>query len=302
MPSFAHAARWAALAGCMAATTAGSAQAGVLDFLFGSSNKDSVQAKRPESGRKSWRVGEFSDVKLAPLEPGAPANNHPVTLSTNLLRDLLNQIRISGGSGAGEPLFAREELDELVDALAEALMVAGPREDLVFNSSSRRGGGILSMPYAVTARLFVQGDKLSIIVHDSRFDFFGEYRGSNKPPVFVYGSRATAGTATIDRAGASRRRADWLEMPLTLAASPAVTVGMPAAPAAPGMPAPPAAVAAPVPAPAAAPPAPVPNRPRDAGFFEEQEQRLAALKRLREKGLITEEEYQQKRAEILKSL
>lgn len=297
MPSIAHAARWVALAGCLAATL-GSAQAGVLDYLFGSSNKDSAQAKRPESGRKSWRVAEFSEVKLVPSEPGAPVNNHPQTLSTNVLRDLLNQVRISGGSGVGEPLFAREELDELVDALAEALLVATPREDLIFSSSSRRGGGIISMPYAVTARLFVQGDKLSLIVHDSRFDFFGEYRGSNKPPVFVYGSRTVAGTASIDRAGATRRRADWIEMPLGLAAAPVAPVTLPA----PGMAAP-AAVAVPAPAAAvAAPPPPVPQRPRDAGFFEEQEQRLAALKRLREKGLITEEEYQQKRAEILKTL
>lgn len=298
MPSIAQAARGVALAGCIAATVGG-AHAGVLDFLFGSSNKETVQAKRPDSGRKSWRVAEFSEVRLVPSEPGAPANNHPVTLSTNVLRDLLNQVRISGGRGAGEPLFAREELDELVDAMTEALMVAGPREDLVFNSSSRRGGGILTMPYAVTARLFVQGDKLSLIVHDSRFDFFGEYRGSNKLPEFVYGSRAAAGPASIDRAGASRRRADWIEIPLALAASPAAPVvmpGAPVAPAGPGSAAPPAPVATP------APPAAAPNRPRDAGFFEEQEQRLAALKRLREKGLITEEEYQQKRAEILKTL
>lgn len=299
MPSIAQAARGVALAGCMAATVGG-AQAGVLDFLFGSSNKEAAQAKQPESGRKSWRVAEFSEVRLVPSEPGAPANSHPVTLSTNVLRDLLNQIRISGGKDAGEPLFAREELDELVGALAEALMVAGPREDLVFNSSSRRGGGILSMPYAVTARLFVQGDKLSIIAHDSRFDFFGEYRGSNKMPEFVYGSRARSGPAAIDRAGASRRRADWIEMPLALAAAPVAPVAVPAAPSTPGAAAPAAAAPAPVAVPV--PPPPAPNRPRDASFFEEQEQRLAALKRLREKGLITEEEYQQKRAEILKAL
>lgn len=61
----------------------------------------------------------------------------------------------------------------------------------------------------------------------------------------------------------------------------------------------PAAGAAALPAPAASASAP---RTRDAAFFEEQELRLRALKRLRDGGLITEDEYQQKRREILEKL
>jgi hypothetical protein len=45
-----------------------------------------------------------------------------------------------------------------------------------------------------------------------------------------------------------------------------------------------------------------PPRPRDAAFFEEQEYRLRALKRLRDIGLISEEEYLQKRREVLGQL
>jgi hypothetical protein len=52
-------------------------------------------------------------------------------------------------------------------------------------------------------------------------------------------------------------------------------------------------------APAAAAPA---LRPRDPGYADEVEQRLLTLKRLRERGLISEEEYQQKRREILQAL
>jgi hypothetical protein len=43
-------------------------------------------------------------------------------------------------------------------------------------------------------------------------------------------------------------------------------------------------------------------RPRDAAFLEEQENRLRTLKRLRDAGLITEEEYQRKRKEIIDAL
>lgn len=58
--------------------------------------------------------------------------------------------------------------------------------------------------------------------------------------------------------------------------------------------------AASAPATAAAPAAP--PRVRDAAYLEEQERRLHALRRLREANLITEEEYQRKRREIIDAL
>ena len=74
----------------------------------------------------------------------------------------------------------------------------------------------------------------------------------------------------------------------------------PAATASPAVPAAVAPVAAPVVAPVAVPAAPA--RARDAAFADEIEQRLITLKRLRDKGLIDEAEYQQKRKEILQLL
>jgi hypothetical protein len=78
-----------------------------------------------------------------------------------------------------------------------------------------------------------------------------------------------------------------------------------AAPAAPSTPTTPAAPAAAAPAPSAPPTpaaAPAVPRTRDAAFLAEQEERLKTLKRLRDQNLITEEEYQQKRREILQLL
>jgi hypothetical protein len=90
-----------------------------------------------------------------------------------------------------------------------------------------------------------------------------------------------------------------------LATSAAPAAAAPAASPPPVASAPVPAAAAPA-APAVAPPAPAPaaergaTRPkRDEAFYEEQEQRLRALKRLRDSGLITEDEYQRKRREIL---
>lgn len=65
-----------------------------------------------------------------------------------------------------------------------------------------------------------------------------------------------------------------------------------------------AAVAAPVAAPAASGPArggAAPAR-RDPAFLEEQELRLKTLRRLRDQGLISEEEFQRKRKEVLDAL
>lgn len=77
------------------------------------------------------------------------------------------------------------------------------------------------------------------------------------------------------------------------------------APTAPTAPTPTVAPAAtPVPAAAAAAGAarPAAHAPRDAAFYEEQENRLRALRRLRDAKLITEDEFQRKRKEIIDAL
>jgi hypothetical protein len=56
------------------------------------------------------------------------------------------------------------------------------------------------------------------------------------------------------------------------------------------------------PAPVQTAPAPAPAPRAAPASADEIEQRLLTLKRLRERGLISEEEYQQKRREILQAL
>ena len=55
-------------------------------------------------------------------------------------------------------------------------------------------------------------------------------------------------------------------------------------------------------APSAQPPAAAPGTTAPANSADEIERRLSTLERLRQKGLITEQEYQEKRAAILKQL
>lgn len=265
------------------------AQAGWLDALFG---KPAAQTEAAQAGpgQRLWRIREFTTVALVPREAGV-AETPPMTsmpaISPEALRQQLARVQIVGRS-APEPLFAADELAELVTPLAQALGRAGAGDDVLLLSSSRRDGGVLASPTAVTARLFVQGDSLQLIVHDARFDFYDNFRGTQVAPRFTFGSRTSTGVAQIQSAGASNRRADWLAMALTTMARDA---GVPAA-----TPMSPAATTAPMPAVQPA------RKPLDATSADDIERRLETLKRLRDKGLISEDEYLQKRKEILQLL
>jgi Short C-terminal domain len=280
------------------------AQAGVMDFLFGSADKG-TDSTTSDPRRRSWTVHEFTAIRLVAREGGSPPNQHPATFAPETLRQQLAQVRFVVGSGT-QALFASDELGELVGPLVDAFAAAGPDDDLLLLSSSRRGGGLFQQPMAITARLFVQGGQLQLLVNDARYEFFNEYRGTGKAPQFSFGSRTKAGSVSLRSSAGTSSRADWLALPLVAAAGaapqPAPAIAAPAAPAA----AAPAPRAATTEAPGAGAPAPTTAapalRPRDPGFADEVEQRLTTLKRLRDRGLISEEEYQQKRREILQAL
>lgn len=266
------------------------ARAGILDGLFGGGG----EGQKASPGQRLWVVREFSEIRIVPREAGAAANQHPAQLSPETLRQQLAQIRFATGKGM-QPLFTRDEADELSEPLTQALASAGPAEDVLLLSSARRSDAVMFRPVAVTARVFVQSGGVQLIVNDARFEFYDLMRGSQRTPEFTYGSRTRTGHAVLQAESATAVRADWLVLPLVAAtAAPATAVA----------PAPVRAAPAAVPAPAAPAPqsAAPPPRPRDPGFADEIEQRLTTLKRLRERGLISEEEYQQKRKEILQLL
>lgn len=273
-------------AACAALLGSAPAQAGWLDGLLVGQASPSASAKQ-----RLWSIREFSRIELAAREAGAEANQHPATLQADVLRQQLAQVQVVE-RGAAQALFSADELAELSGPLVQALGRAGPGDDVLLLSSARREGAMFLAPTAVTARLFVQGGQLQLIVRDARFEFYDAYRGTHQPPHFEFGSRTATGSASLRSAGATSRRADWLSIPLVAVAAPVAPVATPAATAAPA-----AGVVAPAPAAAAAP-----RKPLDAAGAEDIERRLETLKRLREKGLITEEEYQHKRKEILQLL
>lgn len=276
---------------CAVSVGSASAQAGWLDGLLAQA-QDQSQAPGAAPRQRIWSLHEFTRIELAPREAGAEPNQHPAALQADALRQQLAQIQSVGRNGA-QPLFAPDELGELVLPLTQALGRAGPGDDVLLLSSARRAGEMLMSPTAVTVRLFVQGGKLQFIVRDTRLEFYDTYRGTNVAPRFSFGSRKAASGATVQSAAATNLRPDWLAI-APQGAAPANPAPAAAALA-------PAAAPAPAPAGTAATPAPA-RKALDAAAAEDIERRLETLKRLRDKGLISEEEYQQKRKEILQLL
>ena len=239
--------------------------------------------------RTQWNLGEFSYVKLVPAETGAPPNAQPVNLAPGGLAALLGSVRATL-DGKGVPLFYKDEVAALAPALSEALAQAGPDQDVVLVSTSRRGHYLMRAE-GLTARIFVRDGALNLLVHDARLAFMDAWLELSTLPTFVFGSRTQPGDADLQAPGAQRVRPDWLVLPLAPAAAalPPAAAPLPAAPA-------PAPSAAPAPAPKPAPSS------REEAAYQTTAERLRTLERLRDDHLITEAEYQARREAILKSL
>ena len=260
------------------------------------------------TGRQLWRIADYTTVELVAREPGAPDNRHPWTIEANTLHALLQQVQVIRG-GLAKPLFAIDELNNIVPAITEALAHARTDQDIAVVSSARHEDNTFYGITAVTARLFVVDGHLNLIVHDARVDFYDAARGSGMAPHFTVGSRTSEGSSPISSPSGTNKRGDWLVLapvsaPPAAPAAPAVMMAPPAAVAPPAVVAPPAPVApaAPVVAPVPpAPPAPV-AAPAAPTASQDAEQRLLTIKRLYDKGLLTKSEYEKKRAEIVKGL
>jgi len=273
---------------------------------------ETAPVMRGATGRQLWRISDYTTVELVAREPGAPDNQHPWTVEPNTLHAWLQQVTLTRGSGLAKPLFAIDELNNIVPAITSALANARPDQDIALVSAARHEDNTFYGITAVTARLFVADGHLNLIVHDARVDFYDAARGSGMAPHFTVGSRTAEGSSPIQSPTATNKRADWLVLAsVAPAAAPAVPPATLQAPmlAPPAPLAPPAAVAPPAPV---APPTPVfappgsavvtPVPPAAPAAPTDPEQRLLLLKRLYDKGLITKPEYEKKRAEILKAL
>lgn len=227
------------------------------------------------------------------------------------------------------PLFNEDEILLLAPKLAEGLQKATADQWVYFSVSGMHNYLVFSSGHLSDGICFVKDGKFNLVLGNIRFTTSEQTGGVSEPSridprdlkTFDY-ARLTVnkgsgpGVAPPPVVPGDRwfgtERLNWLvfdlatflvrapEQPPTTAAPAAAPVTAPAAAAAtPSAPAPvaaPTAVPATAPAAATAPGAAVPSPSLDPG------ERLIRLKDLRDRGLITADEYEKKRQEILKGL
>jgi hypothetical protein len=240
------------------------------------------------------------------LEKVSAANQHPVTFSAEQLTALLGHFYMRKGNKEPAPYFSQDEIGRITPELVRLFAKAKPGEDIDFGTSFRPGNFILAPRELNAGRLFVENGQLNLLIgmcagaQDIGYvQTFGKLRkldhGSRSKPVDKPGCELLAG----NDAEQVNNRTDWLRLninaalttktvPMFLPATKALTFGATASP-----------VQATTPAPATQPPAvtAIPAPPAS-----EAEEKLTTLKRLHDKGLITDTEYEQKRAAVMKGL
>lgn len=242
--------------------------------------------------RMIWQSrDQFVALERQDRGPDGPAlpNDHPAELTPDRLTALLASIDLrSADNDKPVPLFTRAAVQVLAPHLRQGLRQAAPGEDVTFAVIGLHDAlyGLAKSPKVTTGRVFYKGGRLNIIVglaHQEVND-----RDDRRLSPFTPGSRmkAPAGDwALMPHAGQDafvQVRKDWAAFGDEWRAS-----------------------AVPVPvvekkiAPVQVPQAQSTKRPDDTSRTVE---RLTILNELKEKGLITEEEYRAKRKEILKGL
>ena len=258
------------------------------------------------SDLRPW--GEGQDY--ARLEEVSAVNQHPVVFSSEQLTRLLGQFYRRVANKEPAPYFSQDEISRITPGLVRLFAKSKPGEDIDFGTSINDSGLFLIPRRLNAGRLFVENGQLNLIsgmcVAEQDITYqqlYGKYRelnhGSRTKPVDNLGCELLAGS-NMERVD---NRTDWVRLNINAAlttnalpvfppASKSLTFGTHASPdqtttSAPALPS----------ATATKPAEPTPAAPAN-----DVEGRLIQIKSLHDKGLITDAEYEQKRAELLKGL
>ncbi|MRR06446.1 MAG: hypothetical protein EG828_05795 [Deltaproteobacteria bacterium] len=224
-----------------------------------------------------------------------PANEHPVSLDMGQIRNVLSSLEIMlPKQDKSVPVFAKPELDNLERYLSQGLAEAGPGEDVIFAvvGDFRAAYGLAKVPKYTTGRVFYREGKLNIIFGKIQedyksYDLYAPVDRRTNP--LSPGSRSVPSEhawTLLDQPDQSfnmtnaGERTDWVILDLASMEARAALGEKDAE-------------------------AQSPTRPGaqpSSGPQKSLEERLQILNDLKNKKLITEEEYQQKRLEMLKDL
>ena len=244
-------------------------------------------------------------VRIEKADGGTSPGSLP-KLSADAVRAVLASVQISGDGETG-PLMDNDQLSVISGPIANGLAQAGPGQDVTFAVQAKSGIlDYLGPPRATAGRVFVDGDSVGLIIGMVHGTYLTSTFAAD-PSRIRTGSRLSAqetehrilpgGAVTLAVAG----RGDWARISsfawtgtygMPLVQTPAAPAALPAAAVVPGQ----------VPAPVAAQPATpaaAPAVPQDPAQIE---QRFAALKRLLDNHMISQDEYDHAKADLLKAM
>jgi len=273
--------------------------------------------------------GDDQAVLLAPQDDEtAPPNDHPVSIAPQEVTAMLAGLRLRHADESVETppvaLFNQDQVNILGEALAAGLAMAGPTEDVTFSTigAHRLSPGAFARRNRLTAgRAFFLEGKLNVIFGEIQSPYrkknvYGRIEEDFHPR--KYGRRSAAeaheailiASAAVSLRGAPEdARGDWVvfdpELAGATSASPSATPAQRAHEETEPPPAPRGSNSVPAPAGSAGESSRQlddEHVPQPATGTDNIEQRLETLKRLREKGLISEEAYRKRAAEILEEL
>lgn len=247
----------------------------------------SLAVHAAEAGQAIWQSREqfVSVVKQDSARDARPvANDHPADIAHDRLVSMLSSIkvRLPENEKPG-PLFTAAAIEVLVPHLRQGLQQAAPGEDVVFAVFGLHDAlyGLAKSPRVTTGRVFVSGGKLNVIIGLAQKDF--DEREDRRLAPFTPGSRQnmSAGEWTL-LPGIPLVRRDWIVFDEEWQP--------PALPS--------AAAEKKIETQQAAPP----QSPSARADSRNPAERMINLNELKEKGLITDQEYRMKRTEILNGI
>jgi len=228
-----------------------------------------------------WQSGD-QFVTLAPQDslPAATVepNDHPVKLTRDRIASILASLEIrTADKDKAEALFTPSSVQTIAPHLLQGLLQASPAEDVVFAVIGLHNTlyGLAKAPKVTTGRVFYKDGRLNIIIGLAQQEV--RDRDDRRLFPFTPGSRQKALPgewqllAQPARKGCTLERKDWVMFSAEWQ-EPAAELSAPPPPA------------------------------KAASDGRTPAERLTTLKDLRDKGLISEEEYQKKRAPILDGL
>ncbi len=144
-----------------------------ISLFSSSADIASASAERTTWSSRAWYAGEYSGKQYVRIvEQDRPKggmiqqNDHPIMLEPGLIRSALSELEVKLiPSDKPIPIFTGPELDVLGKRLSEGLALAGPYQDVTFVVYGLRSAlfGIAKRPMVTTGRVFYKDGKLNII-------------------------------------------------------------------------------------------------------------------------------------------